>query len=165
MKKHRPLTLELQDNISSLCLPLCLSVFNFTSNHERFKDLLLQSFCLLSLHIITGLLCKRTGVCRLPFIYPRGNTLLFPGLLKKAAKWLDFNWEGRRPWETFPAHPLAKTALTMGLTHSGQGVMAHTSPSLSVDGLGSGSSAKDLGNEREREGCRVGVREEGWEGD
>lgn len=43
--------------------------------------------------------------------------------------------------------------------------MAHMGPSRCVDDLGSGSSAKDVGNEREREGCRAGVREEGKEGD
>lgn len=76
---------------------------------------------------------------------PRDNPLLFPGLLKKAAKWLDFNWDGRRPRETFPAHPLAKITLTMGLTPSRQVVMAYIRPSLCVDDLGSDSSAKDLG--------------------
>lgn len=40
-------------------------------------------------------------------------------------------------------------------------VMVHICPSLCVDGLGSGGSAKGQENEREREGCRVGVREEG----
>ena len=88
--------------------------------------------------------------------------MFFPGLLKMAAKWLDFNWDGRRPCETFPAHPLAKTTLNMGPTHSGQVVMVNICPSLGVDGWGSGNnSAKDLGNARGIEGCQIGVQEEG----